>query len=204
MTEAEWLACTEPQEMLACLRSGHASSRKIRLFACACCRRIWDDLPDERSRNAVEAAERYADGLIPRRVMTAAMRSLAGADYHSPRGVARDATLVDASLAAYSVLLQEVSAPLNQAALLADIFGNPFRSFPISPAWMTFTVVSLAQATYTAHVLPAGALEPERLAVLADALEELGCDNADILSHLRGAGPHVRGCWAVDLLLGKE
>ena len=47
-------------------------------------------------------------------------------------------------------------------------------------------------------------LDPDRLAVLADALEEAGCDNADLLSHLRGPGPHVRGCWALDLLLGKE
>jgi hypothetical protein len=61
----------------------------------------------------------------------------------------------------------------------------------------------MAQTAYDERILPAGTLDPDRLAVLADALEDAGCDNADILSHLRGPGPHVRGCWVVDLLLGK-
>src|ERR1700760_1786645 len=60
MTRAEWLACTEPERMLAFLR-GKASDRKLRLFACACCRRIWHLLPDEPTRAVVEAVERYAD-----------------------------------------------------------------------------------------------------------------------------------------------
>jgi hypothetical protein len=90
-----------------------------------------------------------------------------------------------------------------QAALLRDIPGNPFRSVPLSPAWQTPQVVALAQAAYEQRGLPAGTLDVARLAVLADALEEAGCDQADLLDHLRGPGPHVRGCWAVDLLLGK-
>jgi hypothetical protein len=65
-------------------------------------------------------------------------------------------------------------------------------------------LLSLAQAAYDERTVPAGTLDPARLAVLADALEDAGCDNADILSHLRGTGPHVRGCWAVDLVLGRE
>jgi hypothetical protein len=65
-------------------------------------------------------------------------------------------------------------------------------------------VVALAQAAYEQRELPAGTLDLTRLAVLADALEEAGCDQADLLGHLRGPGPHVRGCWAVDLVLGKS
>jgi hypothetical protein len=65
-------------------------------------------------------------------------------------------------------------------------------------------LVALAQAAYDQRELPAGTLDPTRLAVLADALEEAGCDQADLLSHLRDPGPHVRGCWVIDLLLGKE
>ena len=65
-------------------------------------------------------------------------------------------------------------------------------------------VVGLAQAAYDQRELPAGTLDPARLAVLADALEEAGCTDQTILYHLRGPGPHVGGCWAVDLLLGKE
>jgi hypothetical protein len=64
-------------------------------------------------------------------------------------------------------------------------------------------VVRLAQAAYDDRHLPAGTLDNGRLAILADALEEAGCTDADVLGHLRGPGPHVRGCWAVDLLLGK-
>jgi hypothetical protein len=90
------------------------------------------------------------------------------------------------------------------ADLVREVFGNPFRPVAISPAWRTPQVVALAQAAYDQRELPAGTLDPARMAVLADALEEAGCDNADILSHLRGPGPHVRGCWAVDLLLGKS
>jgi len=65
-------------------------------------------------------------------------------------------------------------------------------------------VVALAQAAYDERELPAGTLDLARLAVLADALEEAGCTAQTILDHLRGPGPHVRGCWAVDLILGKE
>jgi hypothetical protein len=91
-----------------------------------------------------------------------------------------------------------------QAALVRDIFGNPFRPVSVDPAWLTPTVVSLVQAAYDERPLPSGELEPARLAVLADALEEAGCTDAEILTHLRSPGPHVRGCWALDLVLGKE
>jgi hypothetical protein len=91
-----------------------------------------------------------------------------------------------------------------QAHLLRDIFGNPFRPATISPAWLTPTVKNLATAAYENRTLSAGTLEHARLAVLADALEDAGCTNSDILYHLRCPGPHVRGCWALDLLLGKS
>ena len=64
--------------------------------------------------------------------------------------------------------------------------------------------MQFAQAAYEERELPSGHLSPTRLAVLADALEEAGCRDADLLAHLRAPGPHVRGCWALDLLLGKE
>jgi hypothetical protein len=88
--------------------------------------------------------------------------------------------------------------------LLLDIFGNPFRPTTVSPAWQTPTVVALAQAAYSNRILPAETLDHARLAVLADALEDAGCTDAEQLGHLRGPGPHVRGCWVVDLLLGKQ
>jgi hypothetical protein len=88
------------------------------------------------------------------------------------------------------------------AALARDIFGNPFHPAAVAPAWLTPTVVSLAQAAYEERTPPRGELDPQRLAVLSDSLEEAGCGDTSILDHLRGSGPHVRGCWAVDLCLG--
>lgn len=88
--------------------------------------------------------------------------------------------------------------------LIRDMFGNSFRLNTLDPSWRTSLVRALAQATYNERSFPEGTLDPDRLAVLADAMEDAGCDNADILNHLRSPGPHVCGCWALDLLLGKE
>jgi hypothetical protein len=91
-----------------------------------------------------------------------------------------------------------------QAAIVRDLLGNPFRPVPFDPDWITRTVRSLAQAAYEERVLPAGHLDPARLAVLAGALEDGGCTDAAILRHLRGTGPHVRGCRVLDLLLSRS
>jgi hypothetical protein len=88
-----------------------------------------------------------------------------------------------------------------QAALVRDIFGSPSRPVAVDAARLTPTVTSLATAAYEERALPSGALDTARLAILADALEEAGCTSDDILNHLRGKGPHVRGCWALDVLL---
>jgi hypothetical protein len=108
-----------------------------------------------------------------------------------------------------STIMREVwEAELSrQAALVRDVFGNPFRPVSADPAWLTWnggTIPRLAEAIYDERHLPEGTLDFERLSVLADALEEGGCTDADILNHCRGPGPHVRGCWVIDLLLGKQ
>jgi hypothetical protein len=107
--------------------------------------------------------------------------------YHAARGTRP-------YLAAHSTDIRRI-----EAAVLRDLFGNPIRSTRIDPAWLTWnggTIPKLAQAVYDDRAF-------DRLPVLADALEEAGCTNTEILAHCRGPGPHVRGCWAVDLLLGK-
>jgi len=92
-----------------------------------------------------------------------------------------------------------------QAALLRDLFGNPFRPVRLEAAWLTPAVVSVARAVYEERDLPSGHLDPVRLAVLADALEEVGCDNSELPGHLRQPDQvHVRGCWALDAVLGEE
>ncbi len=80
--------------------------------------------------------------------------------------------------------------------VLRDIFGNPFRPVVADPAWLTPTVQSIASSIYTDRAF-------DRLPILADALEEAGCTNAVVLLHCRQPGEHVRGCWVVDLVLGK-
>jgi hypothetical protein len=83
------------------------------------------------------------------------------------------------------------------ASFLRDIFGNPFRPVNLNPFLLTPTVKALAQSIYTERSF-------EEMPILADCLEESGCNNKEILSHLRGAGRHTRGCWALDHLLGKS
>ena len=119
------------------------------------------------------------------------------------------AILEDAWEAAYQVTGVEwdkkhADEPGYQLAFLQDIIGTLFRPATIDPAWLTPTVTSLTTAAYDDRIMPSGELDTARLAVLSDALEEAGCTDTAILDHLRSPGPHVRGCWALDLLLAKE
>jgi hypothetical protein len=239
VTEAEWLAATDPIAVLAFLH-GRASARKLRLFACACCRHIWHLLPDERSRRAIEVMERHLDGRADAEEMRDAARAAAAAGVAAfatydesaasaaqiagdPEGNApawmrpADAAMTAAENAACDAAdaaAQAGSDPdvagrrvrwraerLAQCQLLRDLFGPlPFRPAPANsfvPAWNDRLVVKIAQGIYAESTF-------ERLPVLGDALEEAGCSDRELLGHLRGPGPHVRGCWAVDLILGKE
>jgi hypothetical protein len=84
-----------------------------------------------------------------------------------------------------------------QVGVLKEIFGNPFRPVTFDPTWRTPEVMDLARGIYEDRAF-------DRLPVLADALEESGCQDAEILDHCRGPGLHARGCWAIDLILGKS
>jgi hypothetical protein len=259
VTEVEWLACTDPGVLLRRARF-RSYRRKCRLFAVACCRRVWHLLVDERSRHAVAVAERHADGAATDGELLAASEAASEAHqemfgmvgkvgasiewaaeyaaHPNPFHGAKNVSWMAAWPRAYPVRefrpddrqapelipctvtrssggpgkwevtpLKELvptgaERPV-QARLIRCIFGNPFHPVQLHPAWRTPQMVALAQAAYDHRELPAGTLDNTRLAVLADALEDAGCTNADLLGHLRGPGPHVRGCWAVDLLLGK-
>jgi hypothetical protein len=217
--EATWLACTDPTAMLEFLRArGKLSERKARLFAVACCRRVWC-LLDQVGTAAVAVAEQYADGATSaeelRRTEDLAWWGADGLvyceDYIETAGWAAYAAVVGNPVHAADLVAKSAGPEekvVVQCVLLRDLFGPlPFRPVAISPPvlhWREATVVRLAQATYDARRLPAGTLEPDRLAVLADALEEAGCTDPDILAHLRHQGAvHVRGCFVLDQLLGK-
>jgi hypothetical protein len=226
VTEVEWLNCTDPHPMLEFVR-GKVSNRKLRLFACACCRSIWRFMTDDRSRNAVEVAERMADGLATNAERRAAALA-AGAVELGKGGAAACAVAVSAyhaaersSLNAASIFGAAVSAKLHrprrtdnsayrsaestasekerarQIPLVREIFGNPFHLVSIDTSWLTPDVVRLAQDIYDERA-------SSHLPKLADALEGAGCKNKDILQHCRQPGEHVRGCWVLDLILGKE
>jgi hypothetical protein len=239
VTEQDWLACTDPAAMLGWLRlTPRSDERKLRLFSCACARRVWHLLTREQARAAVEAAERYADGLVGQEELrpgwSAVRKALSATPLHTPWEEALTAALhaatpgplwVEAAAQAAARALsddrslrQANNGPAGmdsmagcprersfQCNLLRDLF-TPFRRAAVHPAWLSWggtAVVALARAAYEDRLLPSGQLDPTRLAVLADALEDAGCDDAELLGHLRGPGPHVRGCWVIDLLTGR-
>jgi hypothetical protein len=246
MTEAEWQACEDPEQMLLFLQ-GKASNRKLRLFAVACCRRIWHAMP-EPSLKGIEASERYADGeidLVALREGSEAAKAAWNASTPPAHqlfqewgvGDHRANAAVHATDAAYRTMWSNIEGSpfeneveivwyicwrvfdatylLSGAApdrdwerhlaseertagrILGDIFGDPFRPVRVNPDWLTSTVVALASQMYESRDFSA-------MPILADALQDAGCDNADILDHCRSPGEHVRGCWVVDLVLGKS
>jgi hypothetical protein len=179
MTEEEWLTCEDPKEMLGFLIR-QTGERKMHLFLLACARDLVAYRPDAAAEDGWESSERF------QAAYESVIRIWWQHSYENP-------------LAAITYFR------VNPAHCLRDIFGPlPFRPVAVAHIWRTPAVLALAEAAYENHLLPSGHLEPDRLLVLADALEEAGCDNADVLNHLRQPGEHVRGCWPVDLLLNKE
>jgi hypothetical protein len=211
MTEAEWLACIDPIPMLEFIK-GKVSDRKLRLFAVACCRRVWHLLVDERSREAVAVAERFADGVATEQELEGVRQVAWEFSLHTVHeneaffdlgADALNAADVPAWTAEWSVepvrvviAAQRALGSTEQAehSRLLRCVVNPFRSAPIHPIGGRGT--KLAEGIYAERAF-------DRLPRLADALEEAGCTDAEILDHCRVQTSHVRGCWVIDLLLGK-
>jgi hypothetical protein len=224
-TEAEWLQCDD-DTLLAYFVADRMSLRKLRLALVAVCRRVEHHLLDHRSRYALEVCEAHADGLASEAALAEA-RSQAEAAYKSllphantPRdaefmaalsvscatGTERDvrvqSDMIDIALFAPglppdSIPPERRAASVADANLARDVFGNPFRPVDFAPPWRTDTAVSLARHMYNSRDFAA-------MPILADALQDAGCEDAELLAHCRGPGPHVRGCWVVDMVLGKE
>jgi hypothetical protein len=198
-----------------------ASDRKLRLWACACVRQGWYLLTDERSRLAVETAEDHADGSADDAELN---RACDDADeaitklqrvYREAGKREQDRRLIEATCAAHWAAVEEAWEAADQVlqwnfvenehhilcGLFREIFGNPFRLPPPLPhtvlAWNDGTVRRIAEAIYAERAF-------DRMPILADALLDAGCDNEELIAHCRSEGPHVRGCWVVDLILGKS
>jgi hypothetical protein len=231
--QQQWNTCDSPFPMLAFL-AGKISDRKKRLFAVACCRRVAKQFLDRRSGIALRVCEQYADGSVSADKLNAAHEAAGEAadkvHYEGGDAVEQSAAATPCGLGIPLNLtwilenaaetagelrdaldeddldeedpfeIGEADEMRVQADLLRDIVGNPFRKRAVDSAWLRWksgTIVKLAATIYSRRAF-------KQMPILADALEDAGCDNADMLAHCRGPGPHVRGCWVVDLLLGKS
>jgi hypothetical protein len=228
------MVCEDPTKMLLFIKGHRTmrkrvKQRKQRLFAVACCLRLCPLLDDERSQRCIEVAESFADG----RATTNELRTAASESEEIWLKNAADETALachqlfwkevdglHVSTSAISAVFKrqkrEANEPFDpfdgrrrgacpseeraQCMIIREIFGNPFRSFKVVPNWIAWndgTVTRIAQAVYDERAF-------DRMPILADALEEAGCTDQDILAHCRSSGGHVRGCWVMDLCLGKS
>ena len=215
MTEAEWFGCTDCVAMLDGI-AGEISERKTRLFACACCRRFQEKVEERQFIEALETAERFADGRSSKAALKRARQGVRAVRH----GLATDRAELHAkwtalwlaevtnSENAFAGVAHEIQRLASQgliavneqsagADLLRCILGNPFHPVIVKRRWLASDVVALARTIYDESAF-------ERLPDLADALEQAGCDNDDLLGHCRSRGAHAKGCWVVDLLLGKQ
>lgn len=232
VTEQDWMDCADPRELLAFL-GDRVSGRKVSLFACACCRILWGASPDPGTQTALSVAEHISEvrGLRrPRMTFQIAARRLVldcGAseppEQLEVRGddgnfVRVDPAVLRSGLAAVLEVLGcrdpilrsagwfvshfhrlGLDLPL-QAEVFRDIVRGPFRPLLFRAAWREYGGGLLAQLADSVYVERA----PETVSVLADALDDAGCADLEILDHLRGPGPHWRGCWAIDVCLGRS
>jgi hypothetical protein len=224
--EEDWLACSDPLALLSYLES-RSSPRKLRLFACALARRYWTLLRDGRSRSALIAGERLADGeVIDLEELQAGAQQ---AEYNAPLFLVPAHAATTATLAAFPIEAAQAALTASRQQAVRDaayagvpgideqdaiaeageaeagvqcqtirhIFGNPFRPVVVEPGlrhWHDGLIVRMARLVYDNH-------QVEDMPFLADALEEAGCRNDELLAHCRQPGAHPRGCWALDALL---
>jgi hypothetical protein len=231
MTEAEWLAESELRweasfdiwELDYFLGRfwKSKSDRKWRLFACASCRRALLLFRDPRTRVMVEFAERFVDDLLTETELLHAAEQAEKAhdrpDLREPywsnpearaaTGLGQVGTRFSPLMVAdacFTLLAGSPSSEYSEEAAgkllcdtVRDILGNPFRPVAFDPQWRSADAVSLARGIHEERAF-------DRLPLLADVLMDAGCADEQVLGHCRSEGPHVRGCWVVDLVLDKK
>lgn len=218
MQEGDWGTWDDLAQLLQATHR-HVGLRKFQMFACACLRQLWERTKEVPFRKAVVFAERFAEGRASRAELGAAFTRAWPWGWERVRvtAVVAVAPQVERDLHYWRALevANEVAGLLargarhggvyharyfdaarrRQVELLREIFGDPFRPVRFEAQWRSAAVVRLAETIHDEG-------EFGDLPVLADALEDEGCDNAEVLGHLRGGGRHVRGCWAMDVVRG--
>jgi hypothetical protein len=195
VNEELWLSATRSRTLLDHLHN--AGDRKVRLLAVAAVRVFGGPLSSQESSSLL-VAERHADGDATASELIAA--HVAVESHGWDRGRLWDVTRprgLGSPLGACYTLGKSSSARAAVCDLIRDIFGNPFRPVAFDPSWRSDNAVSLSRVMYETRDFAA-------MPILADALQDAGCEHADILDHCRGDGVHVRGCWVADLVLGRE
>jgi len=215
MTEQEWLKIADPMVMIDYLRT-KSSDRKHLLYGSAECRRKWDWFSDDAvSVQTLDLAEKFADGHVDRahiesasyalsnRGMTTITEFLVELEGGSPAAAVAAAVIsCVANWALDNADREKVEEIIHieealQVQLAHEVFGNPFRRVKLNRKLISSIALSLASSIYDERAY-------DRLPILADALQESGVENEDVLNHLRSIRSHVRGCWALDLVLGKK
>jgi hypothetical protein len=232
MTELERLrGLDQPEWMLQELVS-KGSRRKLVLLGAAFCRQIHNLFIDKRTLAAIEMIERWADCEKVddlRRARVLANRSVRWIESCTSRirnfDPRENSTELNAAMAVWQMALLDRYQPLSNVItflygtaqddrsrmglratlgeLLCDVFRTHFLPITFDPRWLTSTVLDLARSFFEGGPRQAGG-DLAGLPILADALMDAGCDDEELLAHCRGEGPHVRGCWVLDLILGKN
>lgn len=209
MTEQDWAASDNIEDMLRAVANHSPSNRKLLLFAVTCFR---ETRPDPFVEEELEALERYADGRVTLEELQAYFRypnwvydqdmstlRLLDFSFEMVATVVNEAaaTLAGRATTYHAYQTAKRAAQANQADLVRCIFGNPFRpSPPLKASLRSPAIAGLAQTIYELRSF-------ERLPEVASRLEEAGVNDSELLGHLRAEGPHARGCWAIDCILGR-
>ncbi len=196
MTEAEWLNENDAYPRQFLVVQEHASIRKMRLIAAAFVRGLQRLLESGDAKLCEDLIEAAADRPRPWDEFESELYARPGNWRFAHILWPTDTNGVVKALRKL-VAFNHTTLADYPLRLIHEVIGNPFRPVTFSPSWRTSTVVALAAQMYESRDFGA-------MPILADALQDAGCDNADVLEHCRGPEPHVRGCWVVDLVLGKQ